>query len=521
MAKFNSKVESTKVTNHMGAPAFVDNPEFALVSLLLTSFVHDKYYESSSDEIKRLRGLLAQVDPKFAAQAAVYARNEFGMRSVSHVTAAEVAKAASGKPWARSFYNAVIRRPDDMLEIVSYHFANGNKRLSSAMQAGFRMAFDKFDAYQLAKYRGEKRKIKLIDVLRMVHPKGTQKNADALKQLVEGTLRSTGTWEAKLTEAGKTATSDEEKIENKKEAWAELLTTGKIGQFALLRNLRNIIETAPDMIDRACELLTSESRNRKSLILPFRFLTAYEEIEKVDKPGKFESQRSIYKKVLDALETAVNQSIANLPDLPGQTVILVDNSGSMTGDGGGSSAVSANSKTSSAAIANLFGAMYWMKSNDTIVGLFGDRLLYPELDRKAGLFENYKKLAETASKVGGGTETGIFTMFQRMVDEKMHVDRVVVFSDCQIGTGCAWYTTPGYGKGGAKGGDDFNKLFEQYRAINPYFNAYSVNIRAYGNTVFGPGVIKLAGWSEKIFDIMRLFEQDKNALINTIKAIEF
>ena len=224
---------------------------------------------------------------------------------------------------------------------------------------------------------------------------------------------------------------------------------------------------------------------------------------------------------MDALEQAVNQSIANLPDLPGQTVILSDNSGSMTGDGAGSSAVSANSKTNSAAIANLFAAMYWMKSNDTIVGLFGDKVLYPDMKRGAGLFENYKILAETSGKVGGGTETGIFIMFQRMVDEKMHVDRVVVFSDCQIGTGCAWYTTPGYDKGGAKRGDDFNKLFEQYRAINPYFNAYSVNIKAYGNTVFGPGVIKLAGWSEKIFDIMRLFEQDKNALINTIKAIEF
>lgn len=236
-------------------------------------------------------------------------------------------------------------------------------------------------------------------------------------------------------------------------------------------------------------------------------------MEKLKKSGSFESANKSINKILDALEIAINQSIANLPELPGKTVIASDNSGSMHGDGGGGSAVSANSNVTSADIANLFAVMYWMKSEDTLVALFGDRLVHPNLDRKKGLFENYKIVSAAGRTCGGGTETGIFHLFDKLIESKQHVDRIVVFSDCQIGTGCAWYDT------GHRKGNDFNKLFEEYRKINPNFNMYSVTLRSYGNTVFGDRIIKIAGWSEKIFEIMRFQEQDKNALISRIESV--
>ena len=275
MARFNEKsAKTSRVTNNMGAPAFVTNPKLELVQILLTSFAQDKYYESASAEVTRLKACLAEVDAEFAAKAAVFARTEFGMRSVTHILAGELAKRASGTPWGRKFYNAIVKRPDDMLEILSYYYAQDNKHLSAAIKDGFRTAFGRFDKYQLAKYRGEGKKIKLIDVLRLVRPKPTDKNGDALELLVKGELKSTNTWEAKVSKAGQVAESEEEKLELKKDAWTELLVSGKIGQFALLRNLRNIYESAPEMVDRACELLTNEKRNLNSLILPFRFLTA-------------------------------------------------------------------------------------------------------------------------------------------------------------------------------------------------------------------------------------------------------
>jgi len=86
------------------------------------------------------------------------------MRSITHVLAGELARVVSGKEWAKRFYSAVINRPDDMTEIISYLLANKQK-LPNALKKGFANAFNSFDAYQLAKYRGETKNVKLVDVV--------------------------------------------------------------------------------------------------------------------------------------------------------------------------------------------------------------------------------------------------------------------------------------------------------------------------------------------------------------------
>lgn len=524
MAKFNETMESKSETvNHMGAKAIKQTPELELVSMVLTSFVENSYYEKQPEALQRLRELISKCDKKFVAQAAIYARTEFGMRSISHVVAAELAKHISGEKWAKNFYTNVIHRPDDMLEIAAYYSLNcaqktstkrGKKTLTGSMKAGFAKAFDKFSKYQLAKYRGEGKDFKLIDIVNLVHPIPVESNKEAIDALVKGNLKSFDTWESELTNAGQSASTEEEKIENKKEVWIKLVRERKIGYFALLRNLRNIIQQAPEIIDEALIMLTDKKLISKSLVLPFRYLTAYTEIEKLGTEKVFEKDTVKTKDILSAIERAIVISIDNLPVLDGKTVILSDNSGSMRGDGGGSSLVSKMSSITTANIANLFAMMYWLKSDNTMVGLFGDNLLYPELDRSKGLFDNFKIVDSTGDKCGGGTETGIFTMFQRLIKEKIIANTIVIFSDCQIGTGCKWYDIS------RNQGQDFMKLFSEYKKINPDFRCYSIDLKGCGTTVFDGSVIKMSGWSEKIFEIMKFAETDKNALINTIKKVQ-
>jgi len=517
MSRFNATSKGkNKTTNHVGAPAFKQTAELELVSILLTSFVQDSYYKTSAEYVKTLQGLLNKVNPEFAAKAAIYARNEFGMRSVSHVLSVELVKHIAGQSWSKNFFREVVRRPDDMTEIVSYYYSKGNKKLPNSLKKGFANAFDKFDAYQLAKYKSEGKGVSLVDVVNLVHPVPTQRNEEALKSLINNTLKNTDTWEAKLSEAGKGKKTASEKEEAKAEAWREMFESGRMPYFALLRNLRNILEQAPELVDDACKMLVNKNMIRKSLVLPFRFLSAYNEISALKgtsagKSIKFEKEIDNVTKVLNALESAVRVSVDNLPELAGNTVILSDNSGSMTGDRGGSSLVSRLSNTKTSDIANLFAMLYWLKSENTYVGLFGDRLVEPALNRDLGVFENFKITDEAKNRCGGATEHGIFEFFKKAIKEKTHIDTMVVFSDCQIGSGCNWY-----GSGSGTRSNDFNKLYEEYRRINPKFRVYSVDLKGYGTTVFGDNVYKLAGWSEKIFDIMKMMEQDRNALINTI-----
>lgn len=512
MSKFNSTV-STKTTNHVGAKAFKQNPELEIVSLLLTSFADESYYRSQEDTLQRLRQLISQCDSEFVAKCAVYARTKFGMRSITHVVASELAKHLSGKEWAKEFYNQIIYRPDDMMEILSYHTSVNGKE-TSAIKKGFAKAFGRFDKYSLAKYRGEGKEFKLVDVVNLVHPIPNDKNREAIDALVKGKLKSFDTWESELTKAGQVAISEDDKIDLKKDAWIKLIRDKKIKYFALLRNLRNILQQAPEVVEEACEYLLNRQMIKKSLVLPFRYLSAYNEIEKLKSESVFEKDKDKVKIILEAIEKAILISIDNMPTLTGRTLILSDNSGSMRSDGGGDSMVSRMSNTKTSDIANLFAVLYWTKCDNTLVGLFGDTLIHPKLDRSKGLFDNFKTIDREASRVGPGTETGIFDMFRKMIKDKIICDTMVVFSDCQIGEGCKWYSP-------TERANDFDVLLKEYKKINPNFRAYSVDLKGYGTTVFDGSVIKISGWSEKIFDIMKFAEIDKNALINEIKKLSF
>ena len=211
------------------------------------------------------------------------------------------------------------------MDFVHVHdITSKNGKIPNSIKKGFAKAFDKFDGYALAKYRGEGKAYKLIDVVNLCHPKGNERNTDAIAALVKGDLKSFDTWETELTRAGQVATSEEEKAEFKKDVWVKLVKEKKIRYFALLRNLRNIIEQAPEVLPEALTLLADESLIKKSLVLPFRFTTAYEEIGKLNE-GK------IVRDVLMALNRAVDISVSNVPKFDGETLVVLDVSGSMVG----------------------------------------------------------------------------------------------------------------------------------------------------------------------------------------------
>jgi 60 kDa SS-A/Ro ribonucleoprotein len=85
--------------------------------------------------------------------------------------------------------------------------------------------------------------------------------------------------------------------------------------------LRNIIQQAPSAIDMACNLLCDESMISKSKVLPFRFATAYEEISKL-------GSSSDVRKVLVAINKALDISAINVPKFDGETLVVLDVSGS-------------------------------------------------------------------------------------------------------------------------------------------------------------------------------------------------
>ncbi len=475
MSRFNTAASGTKTTNLAGGEAYAQTPELELVSIMLTSFANDQFYRSANDTFERLKELIAKCDKEFVAKAAIYARTQFGMRSITHAVASNLAKHISGLPWAKSFYDKIVYRPDDMMEILSYHLHN-NGKIPNSIKKGFAAAFNRFDRYSLAKYRGEGKQFKLIDVVNLVHPTPTDKNKEAISALVTGDLKSFDTWESQLSAAGQNATSEDEKAEFKKEAWAKLITEKKIGYFALLRNLRNIIAQAPDMVPQALSLLTDENLISKSLVLPFRYTTAYDEVQKIGGGGKD------IRDTLSAISKAVDISCKNAPVFNGDTCVVLDISGSMSG------------KPSE--IGSLFSAVL-IKSNNADFVTFSDSAAY----RNVNPMDSTLSIAQSLRFSTGGTD--FYSIF-RCLNKKY--DRVIILSDMQgwIGHYCPTAT--------------FNDYKERTGA-NPFI--YSFDLNSYGSMQFPEqNVFAIAGFSDKIFDIMKLLETDKKALINEVNKIE-
>lgn len=464
MSRFNTSRTGTATTNLAGGRAYKQTDKLELVSTLLTTFVTDTFYRPGNQTQKTIIKLVNSIENKeFVAKTALFARDRFNMRTGSHIVAGEIAGQVHGEQWLKNFYNKIVVRPDDMLEILAYIKSN-NYKIPNALKKGFAKALQSFDEYSLAKYKKTSKKLSLVDVVNLVHPKPTE----AISKLVKGTLENPETWEVLITQAG----SD---LNKKQETWKRLVLEKKLGYMALVRNLRNILEYANDTIDEVCNQLTNPEKIAKSRMLPFRFFTAIEEIEKLN----FNNTR----KVIVALSKALDISLKNVPELSGKTLVVVDESGSMRGK--------------PAIIASMFATILLKANPNADLMTFADNARYQHINP----LDTTLTIARSMQFNYGGTNFhSIFTTANKAYD------RIIILSDMQ---GWIGYNSP-------KG--EFN-FYKQRKNCDP--KVYSFDLQNYGTTQFPENnVYCLAGWSEQIFDIMKLLEEDKNALLSEIEKIE-
>lgn len=500
MAKFAQTITPTAGTrtNLAGGEAYVQGAERELVHILLTSFLKNGAYRSGDDTLTRLQEVFRQVDPKLAAKAAIYARNEFGMRSISHALAGEIAHTVKGEQWTKDFFEKIVRRPDDMMEILAYIHGTYKKYEPNSLKKGFGAALAGMDEYQLGKYRGEGKAMSLVDVVNLVHPPHT----DAISKLVNGTLESPETWEVLLTMAGQAGKTPEEKAALKAAAWTKLITERKLGYFALLRNLRNIAQQAPDALDAALEMLVDPELIRKSLVLPFRFLTAYKQFEGIGTKGGYGYQwygrqaviadvpENLKRKIIVALSQAIDISLANVPQMDGDTLVAVDTSGSMHTQGGSETPIE---------IASLFAAAL-VRANNADLMLFEGDAQYVTFNPTDSTMTIARNIYDKAR----GMETNFSAPFARA---NRKYDRIIILSDMQGWVEDRYYRT--------SSPVPALRAYEEKYGVQP--NIYSFDLTGYGSMMLPHDrVFELAGFSDKVFDLMQVIEQGEDSLIKII-----
>lgn len=522
--RFNVKQRERSVhLNHEGDIAFVMSSQMELYTTVLTTALEDNTYEKQEERFERIVGLVGQCDPLFVAKLAIYARTRMNLRSVPLLLVCALARTTNGSDLVSRVIERVVLRADEIAELLAcYAMFNERReakqlgRLSKQVQKGLSAAFNRFDEYQFAKY-DRPGAVKLRDALFLVHPKAKDTAQQTLfDKIATQNLEVPSTWEVKISSVGQRPfASDAGREAAMKEAWESLIDQGDLGYMALLRNVRNIVRAnvSDDRIDRICVVLSDPERVRNSKQLPFRFLSAYRELQAMlpdpdTMLGQFGrwllGKNDPVAKITRALEKAVIESAASIKGFSADTRVLIacDVSGSMW------TPVSAKSSVRNYDVGLMLGMLLYARCGRAEIGMFGDIWKIISVP-KQNILENVLLFDKREGEVGYSTNG--YLVIHDLLQRNVVMDKVMLFTDCQL-----WNSN--------NNGNHIESLWKQYRyQCAPNAKLYLFDLAGYGQAPLqlrSDGVHLIAGWSDKIFDVLAAIDEGGVAL-DAVHQIDF
>jgi len=478
-----------------GAPSFTRDVKSELFQLAVVNMVgEDTFYESAGARDSRFAQLVRQAtldDPDWTARLLGWLRNTANMRSASLVGAAEFTRARLDADLAgtsRGVVASVLQRADEPGELLSYWTLRYGKNVPKPIKRGIADAVQRlYTEYSALKYDTSSHAWRMADVLELTHP--TPRNAEqgalfkhlldrrhgrddvqhmsqylpmfyrnaTLRSFVaEGDvgrlldaeqLRAAGmTWEDALSLAGSKV--------DKARLWEALMPS--MGYMALLRNLRNFDEAGVSGIAvvNAIQKLQNSDEVARSRQFPYRFLSAY-----------LAAPSDRWK---HPLNVALEHAMANVPELPGRTLVLVDTSGSMT------TPVSARSKITAVMAGALLGVTLAHRNSPPrasgqvdLVG-FASGVFRHDVQRGVSPLHETERFIRRVGEVGHGTE-----MWTALRATYSGHDRVFIISDMQTVA-----QRHGY-RGHATSPVD--------EIVPPKIPVYGFNLGGYGNVPYAAG----------------------------------
>jgi 60 kDa SS-A/Ro ribonucleoprotein len=293
------------LTTHEGARAHHISVLAQLRRSVLSCLLWEsEFYEDGVEIGKRIADLTAQCVPEDVAALAVEAREGMHLRHVPLLLLRELAQHPQIKDRPQLLSKTmgrVLQRADEPAEFLALYWKEKKQPLSKQVKRGLAWSMRRFSEYELAKYSRDT-EITPRDVLFMSHAKPKDEAQAALwKKLAANELAAPDTWEMQLSAGA-----------GKKETFERLIREKKLGYFALIRNLRNMEQARvdPELVREA--ILARKAGADK--LLPFRYIAAARHAK------QFEPQ----------LDIAMQAALVELPKLSGTTIVLVDNSGSMS-----------------------------------------------------------------------------------------------------------------------------------------------------------------------------------------------
>lgn len=148
-------------------------------SLGQVSFTSHKFFTKAKEYLQDLPA-------SFIAQALYYFRMNAGPHYIIYLFQILLIPKIPRREWGKKFYSSIVKNPGDIIKVFEI-LLEKNLRSTNAMNRGYAFAFEKFTKEDLSAYLNWDNEVKLVDVVRFIHPKGNE----AIKLLITNKLKST------------------------------------------------------------------------------------------------------------------------------------------------------------------------------------------------------------------------------------------------------------------------------------------------------------------------------------------
>lgn len=489
----------TNSVNHENAPAYALDSRTALAQLAATGCFGQTFYVSGEEQLKVVLEHAAKCDPMFVAKVAVYARQRGFMKDMPAVLLAHLAtRGPDGIAAMKLAFGHVIDNGKMLRNYVQVLRSGqlGRKSLGTAPKKMVQRWLVGRSAIQL--FRDSiGNDPSLADVVKMVHPKpasdeqramfGYLLGKDHVADKLPASVRLFEAW--KRGEAGDRVPDVPSRmleglpLGNKE--WTEIARRARWQQTRMSLNTfqRQGVFSDVEMVKLVASRLADADQVRRAKVFPYQLLVAYKMASGVPSP------------IQDALQSAMEHAVANVPAIEGRVVICPDVSGSMAWASISGARRGATSAVRCIDVAGLMAAAFLRRNRNARVMPFETRLVNVRLNPR----DSVMTIAEQLARIGGGG-TNCSAPLAQLNRERAEVDVVVYVSDNE-----SWVDARGrngYGQRTATM-DEWIKL----RARNPNAKLVCIDLtpNIHKQAIDRPDILNVGGFSDTVFDVIAQF----------------
>ncbi|MBK5540416.1 TROVE domain-containing protein [Pseudomonas sp. TH05] len=506
---FNSQpatLPACDTLNAAQAPAYAYSAKHKLAQLAVTGCLNQTFYASAESQLADVLQLVAELDSRYVAKAALYARRKGHMKDMPALMLS--ALTAQRSALVPELFEQVVDNGKMLRNFVQIlrSGATGRKSLGSQPKRLVQNWLNSASEYQLLQ-ASVGNQPSLADVVKMVHPKpkeawraaffawliGKPVDIAALPELTRSLLMFRSGASTQIPQVPFQLLSNQTLSP---EQW--VAQARNMGWQALRMNLNTLARNGAFQVAGCAEYVAARLADAeavaKARVYPYQLLAAYR-MAGDDVPLV----------VREALQDALELSLANVPALQGAVVVCPDVSGSMhspvTGYRPG-----ASTAVRCIDVAALVAAAVLRKQPTARVMPFEVQVVDISLNPRDSVMSNAQKLAAIG---GGGTNCS--APLARLADTKAKVDTLILVSDNE-----SWIDAR------RRGASATMQQWARIKKINPQARLVCIDMQPGATTQAADreDILNVGGFSDAVFDVIAQFTAGHYGARHWVEAIE-